>query len=215
MFLDLAQLENGKLAAKISNVPGVGSVLVKLCVCLSLPLSDCTERWNEGLSEINTGSCLEAHCSGQGPSQGATRGFFNPLLAEEAANSETGSFQRTLLSSPQVHLPRFQWWIAILRTCFCRRMGHRVKSCSVSRRSGLPSAACKQWAFCTVSLMIGLWKDVKFSTETGPRLRGTIHPWKRWPFPFKYYTDFLYLSRDYIPFLKEAGVLHMINLPDF
>lgn len=37
MLLDLAQLENRKLAAKISNVPGVGSVLVKLCVCLFLP----------------------------------------------------------------------------------------------------------------------------------------------------------------------------------
>lgn len=39
--------------------------------------------------------------------QGATRGFFSFLLAKEAAIFETGSFQRTLLSSPQVHLPFF------------------------------------------------------------------------------------------------------------
>lgn len=47
-FLDLAQLENRKMAAKISNVPSVGSVLVKLCVCLFLLVAQRDEMKDSG-----------------------------------------------------------------------------------------------------------------------------------------------------------------------
>lgn len=44
IFLDLAQLQDWKFTAKISNLLHVGSALLKFCVYFSLTSCDCTLR---------------------------------------------------------------------------------------------------------------------------------------------------------------------------